>query len=87
VSVRKVTLGPGNATDISIQDGLKPGERVVIDGADKLKEGAKVLVREAPGSGGAPAATPPPAAKGAGQHRHRPGAQAPADHGTAPATR
>ena len=26
VSVRKVTLGPGNATDISIQEGLKPGE-------------------------------------------------------------
>jgi membrane fusion protein, multidrug efflux system len=86
VSVRKVTLGPGNATDISVQEGLKPGESVVIDGADKLKEGAKVLVREAPGASTAPASPPPPAGKGSGQHRHRPGAQAPpADHGSPPA--
>jgi membrane fusion protein, multidrug efflux system len=85
VSVRKVTLGPGTATDISITDGLKPGESVVIDGADKLKEGAKVLVRAAPGTGTAPPAAPPPAARGSGQHRHRPGSQAaPADHGGPP---
>ena len=85
VSVRKVTLGPGNATDISIQEGLKPGESVVIDGADKLKEGAKVLVREAPAAAGAPA-TPPAAAKGSGQHRRRNGPQAASpDHGSPPA--
>ncbi len=85
VSVRKVTLGPGNATDISIQEGLKPGESVVIDGADKLKEGAKVLVRQAPAAAGAPAATPP-AGRGSGQHRHRDGPQAgSADHGSPPA--
>jgi membrane fusion protein, multidrug efflux system len=84
-SVRKVTVGPGNATDISIQDGLRPGESVVIDGADKLKEGAKVLVREAASTGSAPAATPPAAGKGAGQHRHRPGTPPPADHGNPPA--
>jgi membrane fusion protein, multidrug efflux system len=52
VSVRKITLGPGNATDISISQGLKPGERVVVDGADKLKDGAKVLLRQ-PGTAGA----------------------------------
>jgi membrane fusion protein, multidrug efflux system len=85
VSVRKVTLGPGNATDISIQEGLKPGERVVIDGADKLKEGAKVLVRQAPAAAGAPAALPP-AGTGSGQHRRRNGSQAaPSDHGSPPA--
>ena len=87
VSVRKVTLGPGNATDISIQEGLKPGESVVIDGADKLKEGAKVIVRDAPAAAGAaPAATPPAPAKGSGQHRRRNGSQAASpDHGSAPA--
>jgi membrane fusion protein, multidrug efflux system len=86
VSVRKVTLGPGNASDIAIQEGLKPGESVVIDGADKLKEGAKVLVREAPSTSAAPAPPPRPAGQGSGQHRHRPGAQAaPADHGSPPA--
>ena len=46
VSVRKVTLGAGDATNISITQGLAPGETVVIDGADKLKEGAKVLLRQ-----------------------------------------
>jgi multidrug efflux system membrane fusion protein len=80
VSVRKVTLGPGTATDISIQEGLKPGESVVIDGADKLKDGAKVLVRDASGTGAGPA--PPPNSKGAaqpnGQHRRRSGQTPPA---------
>lgn len=52
VSVRKVTLGPGDPTNVSIKDGLKPGELVVIDGADKLKEGAKVQLRQANASGG-----------------------------------
>jgi membrane fusion protein, multidrug efflux system len=86
VSVRKVTLGPGNATDISVQDGLKPGESVVIDGADKLKEGAKVLVRDAAGTAAAaaPGATPPQP-NGSGQHRHRNGqAGAPATGGNTP---
>jgi multidrug efflux system membrane fusion protein len=46
VSVRKLTLGPGNATDVAITQGLKPGETVVVDGADKLKDGAKVLLRQ-----------------------------------------
>jgi multidrug efflux system membrane fusion protein len=85
VSVRKVTLGPGNATDIGIQDGLKPGESVVIDGADKLKDGAKVLVRTAPGAAAGPAATPAPAGKAPGQYRRRGGSQTPtADHGGPP---
>jgi len=52
VSVRKVTLGPGDPTDITITQGLRPGEAVVVDGADKLKDGAKVLLRGAGASGG-----------------------------------
>jgi multidrug efflux system membrane fusion protein len=55
VSVRKLTLGPGNATDVAITQGLKPGETVVVDGADKLKDGAKVLLRQTtPGAASAP---------------------------------
>ena len=50
VSLRKVTLGPGDATNVAITQGLTPGERVVIDGADKLRDGAKVLLRPATGS-------------------------------------
>jgi multidrug efflux system membrane fusion protein len=60
VNVRTVTLGPGDATNISISQGLKPGERVVIDGADKLKDGAKVSARQPSASPGTnPAAQSP----------------------------
>jgi len=77
VSVRKVTLGPGDATNVVITQGLKPGEMVVVDGADKLKDGAKVLLRQSRPSA---AAAAPPAQK---HHRH--GDQgAAADHGTQP---
>jgi multidrug efflux system membrane fusion protein len=65
VNVRKVTLGAGDATNISITQGLTPGETVVVDGADKLKDGAKVRVNQGTGGGsGAPGQTP-----GSGQHR------------------
>jgi multidrug efflux system membrane fusion protein len=46
VSVRAVTLGTSNAEKVSISAGLAPGDRVVVDGADKLREGAKVTMRE-----------------------------------------
>jgi membrane fusion protein, multidrug efflux system len=50
VSVRPVTLGPGDPTDVSIKQGLKPGDQVVIDGADKLRDGAKVQLRHPTGT-------------------------------------
>jgi membrane fusion protein, multidrug efflux system len=57
VSVRGVTVGPGDANNVTITAGLKPGDMVVVDGADRLKDGAKVLVRQGgaarPGAGGA----------------------------------
>jgi membrane fusion protein, multidrug efflux system len=58
VSVRSVTLGPGDATNIAVTQGLAPGETVVVDGADKLKDGAKVLVRQRGGGTGAPSQAP-----------------------------
>ncbi|HVP32494.1 MAG TPA: MdtA/MuxA family multidrug efflux RND transporter periplasmic adaptor subunit [Steroidobacteraceae bacterium] len=64
VNVRKVTLGPGDATNISITQGLAPGETIVVDGADKLKDGAKVMLRQGTGAGGA---APGAEAPGAGQ--------------------
>jgi len=68
VNVRKVTLGPGDANNITVTQGLKVGERVVVDGADKLKDGAKVMLPQpkAPGAGGTPSG------QQQGQHRHRP---------------
>lgn len=44
VTIRPVTLGPTYADTVAIESGLKTGEQVVIDGADKLREGAKVEV-------------------------------------------
>ncbi len=42
VSVRKVKLGPTQGETVSVEEGLKPGTLVVVDGADKLREGAVV---------------------------------------------
>ena len=42
VTVRVVKPGPAQGENISIEEGLAPGEQVVVDGADKLREGAKV---------------------------------------------
>jgi multidrug efflux system membrane fusion protein len=42
VTVRVVKLGPAQGDNVSIEAGLAPGELVVVDGADKLREGAKV---------------------------------------------
>lgn len=42
VSVRVVRPGPTQGDDVAIEAGLEPAELVVVDGADKLREGAKV---------------------------------------------
>ena len=74
VSLRKLTLGPASGDLVSVQDGVKPGERVVIDGLDKLRDGAQVALiadntRGAAAAPGAPTPTPE-----AHPHRRRGGA-------------
>ena len=39
VSVRPLTLGPTEGEKVAVLEGLQPDERVVVDGADKLREG------------------------------------------------
>ena len=46
VSVRPVRVGLSEGNNVSIDDGLQPGDNVVIDGAEKLTEGMKVVVRK-----------------------------------------
>ena len=75
VSVRKVTLGPGDAINIAITQGLAPGATVVVDGADKLKDGAKVLLRQPAGGAGAAGKGPPAGAKHSGKTRKPPSDQ------------
>jgi membrane fusion protein, multidrug efflux system len=45
VSVRPVKLGVTDGDRVEVTSGLAPGDRIVIDGADKLRDGAKVTIR------------------------------------------
>jgi multidrug efflux system membrane fusion protein len=42
VTLREVKLGPAEGDVTIIESGVKPGELVVVDGMDRLREGAKV---------------------------------------------
>jgi multidrug efflux system membrane fusion protein len=45
VDLRPVTLGPSSGDSIAVQQGLTVGAEVVVDGADKLRQGARVEVQ------------------------------------------
>jgi membrane fusion protein, multidrug efflux system len=58
VSVRKIELGVTDGDRVEVRSGLQPGDRIVVDGADKLKDGAKINIRaEATDPNAPPAAT------------------------------
>ncbi|MBD3827681.1 MULTISPECIES: MdtA/MuxA family multidrug efflux RND transporter periplasmic adaptor subunit [Stenotrophomonas] len=42
--LRNVVLGPADGERVSVREGLRAGERVVVEGIDGLREGAKVEV-------------------------------------------
>lgn len=68
VQLRYVTAGPGDGTTTLIEQGLSAGERVVLEGTDRLRDGGKVEViddkRQANGEAPKPApAGRPQAAK------------------------
>ena len=57
VTSRTVTLGTTEGERVAVLTGLAVGERVVVDGADKLKEGMQVIVQTSEsGTGTAPPA-------------------------------
>ena len=72
VSARKVKLGPQNDGMVVVSDGLAPGDRVVVDGLDRLRDGAKVFIAASDGVAvGAPDAAASGAADAKGKgHRH-----------------
>jgi multidrug efflux system membrane fusion protein len=78
VSVHPVKLGAQDADQYAVESGLTPGMRVVTDGADRLRDGAKVSIpqssqRPAAGAGKAwPKAGQSGADKANRQRRHRP---------------
>ncbi|RZN32288.1 multidrug transporter subunit MdtA [Bradyrhizobium sp. Leo121] len=63
VSVRPVKLGVTEGDRVEVQSGLSPGDRIVIDGADKLREGARIVIRPPTGAGESAAAAKPPDSK------------------------
>jgi membrane fusion protein, multidrug efflux system len=44
VAMRTITLGPQQDDRVAIAKGLNPGETVVTDGADRLRDGAQVTI-------------------------------------------
>src|SRR5271167_1839726 len=76
VAVQKVKLGPSDGQRIAILSGLEPGESVVIDGTDRLRDGAKVTLAPAqPATPAAEGQPQPPGQRqkqGGGQRRSTP---------------
>ena len=62
VHVQPVKLGPTDGDKVAVESGLSEGDRVVTDGADRLREGAKVTIPVASAS-----AQAQPASASAGQ--------------------
>jgi membrane fusion protein, multidrug efflux system len=79
VSVHKITLGPQQGERVAVTAGLSPGDKIVVDGADKLREGAKIVLRQESGAAApaaaAPASAAPPAAAAAPATPQRPARQ------------
>ncbi len=69
VEVRPITLGIVDGERAAVSAGLAVGERVVTEGGDRLRDGAKVSVPHA--SASAPGAPSPPSGA---RHPHRAGA-------------
>ena len=65
VAVRKVTLGPSDGTHTAILSGLAVGDTVVVDGTDRLSDGAPISISAANAAAGTAPSTPgsQPAAK------------------------
>ncbi len=63
VEIRKVEIGASDGTRIAVASGLEPGDQVVVDGIDRLRDGAKIRRPS-----GGPSARPVAAAPG-GQPR------------------
>ena len=76
VSVRTIKTGIVDGDKLQVTAGLAAGDRVVVDGTDRLRDGAKVSIQE----GGATQAGGTQASGGATPQRHHP--QATTEPGT-----
>ncbi len=78
VSVRPIKLGPTDGPMAAVTSGLAAGERVVVDGTDRLRDGAHVTIPVAASEAPAPAADPLPSSQ--------PASPAPTTGAAAPST-
>jgi membrane fusion protein, multidrug efflux system len=69
VSKRDVTTGPGDGKKTTITNGLAPGDKLVIDGVDRLRDGAKVKLADPEPAANGQATEG--AANGSGRSHHR----------------
>jgi membrane fusion protein, multidrug efflux system len=70
VHLQPVKLGPTDGERVAILSGASVGAQVVVDGADKLRDGAKVNLAGEPGrAGGAPPDRAPPDAARRGRRK------------------
>jgi len=75
VSVRKVTVGPSDGQHTVILSGLSVNDTVVVDGTDRLSDGAKISVASPKPPVAAPAPAPTPGSPPGSKAKKRPGAQ------------
>jgi len=52
---RRVTLGQQIGRDVVVSEGLKPGETIIVEGVQNVREGSAIAVAQ-------PGSNPPPAA-------------------------
>jgi multidrug efflux system membrane fusion protein len=48
VGIRQVGVGVADGDDVSIEQGLKVGEQVVVEGAERLRDGVAITLRSGP---------------------------------------
>ncbi|HEX4113945.1 MAG TPA: MdtA/MuxA family multidrug efflux RND transporter periplasmic adaptor subunit [Stellaceae bacterium] len=74
VAVTTVKLGPVQGEQVAVLSGLSPGDQVVVDGADRLRDGSAISIPQA-NKGGTPTG---------GGHRRRAAGTAPKTQGGGP---
>ncbi len=72
VELRQVKIGTAEGESVAVDSGISPGELVVVEGSDRLRDGAKVEIPD-PASRAAPADGKAPT-KGEGRRRRKEGA-------------
>jgi membrane fusion protein, multidrug efflux system len=75
VSVQPIKLGPTDGPTAAVTSGLSAGQRVVVDGLDRLRDGARVTIpggaAQAPAAAGTPAPGTQPQTQSPGHSQNR----------------